>query len=75
MRTYTCIYIVVRSITRFCHVLVAGGVPIGYPGMLGEDIPGRVEGEGGAGAGFLVLQRGNGGVLGREHAPDGHHRP
>lgn len=42
--------------------------------MLGEDIPRRVEGEGGASAGFLVLQRGDCCVLGREHSPDGHHR-
>lgn len=48
---------------------------LGHPGMLGENIPRRVEGEGGAGAGFLVLQRRDCGVLGRQHSPDGHHRP
>lgn len=46
----------------------------GYPGMLGEDFPGRVERAGGAGAGLPLFERGHRRVLGGQHSPDGSHR-
>lgn len=47
---------------------------VGYLGLLGEDFPRRVEGEGGAGAGLFEQQRRDRGVQCGQHPPDGHHR-